>query len=92
LGVNIFRHPKKELKALRREPRNSNPSPLRWRAHKTSISLENEFWDALKLIARTQNMTISILLESIATKSPQSAGVSRMNHLAAARGAIDLSR
>jgi len=40
-------------------------------AHKTSISLENEFWDALKLIARTQNMSISILLESIATKSPQ---------------------
>jgi predicted DNA-binding ribbon-helix-helix protein len=38
---------------------------------KTSISLENEFWDALNLIVRTCNTSISILLGSIATKRPQ---------------------
>jgi predicted DNA-binding ribbon-helix-helix protein len=39
--------------------------------HKTSISLENEFWDALNLIARTRNTSISILLGPIATERPQ---------------------
>jgi predicted DNA-binding ribbon-helix-helix protein len=38
---------------------------------KTSISLENEFWDALNLIARTRNTSISIIVGSIATECPQ---------------------
>jgi predicted DNA-binding ribbon-helix-helix protein len=38
---------------------------------KTSISLENEFWDELNLIVRTSNTSISILLGSIATERPQ---------------------
>jgi predicted DNA-binding ribbon-helix-helix protein len=38
---------------------------------KTSISLENEFWDALNLIARTRNTSISSLLKPIATERPQ---------------------
>ena len=33
---------------------------------KTSISLENEFWDALNEIARARNTTMSRLLELIA--------------------------
>ena len=40
-------------------------------AHKTSISLENEFWDELNLIARTRNTSISIIVGSIATERPQ---------------------
>ena len=38
---------------------------------KTSISLENEFWDELNLIARTRNTSISIIVGSIATERPQ---------------------
>lgn len=38
---------------------------------KTSISLEDEFWDALNLIARTRNSSLSSLLESFATEHPQ---------------------
>ena len=38
---------------------------------KTSISLENEFWDALNLIARTRNTSTSVIVESIATERPQ---------------------
>jgi predicted DNA-binding ribbon-helix-helix protein len=38
---------------------------------KTSVSLEDEFWDALNLIARTRNSSLSSLLESIATEHPQ---------------------
>jgi predicted DNA-binding ribbon-helix-helix protein len=40
-------------------------------SRKTSISLENEFWDALNLIARTRNTSISSLLKPIATERPQ---------------------
>jgi len=38
---------------------------------KTSISLEDEFWDALNLIAKTRNTSLSSLMESIATERPQ---------------------
>ena len=40
-------------------------------ARKTSISLEDEFWDALNLIAKTRNTSLSNLMESIATERPQ---------------------
>ena len=39
--------------------------------HKTSICLEDEFWDALNLIVRTRNTSMSSLLGSIATGHPQ---------------------
>jgi len=38
---------------------------------KTSISLENEFWDALNQIVRTRNTSMSRLLESIAEERAQ---------------------
>ena len=34
--------------------------------HKTSVSLENEFWDGLQEIARHEKMTISVLVKGIA--------------------------
>ena len=34
--------------------------------HKTSISLENEFWDALREIARQKNFSASALIATIA--------------------------
>ena len=34
--------------------------------HKTSISLENEFWDALREIARQKNLSASALIATIA--------------------------
>jgi predicted DNA-binding ribbon-helix-helix protein len=34
--------------------------------HKTSVSLENEFWDGLHEIARHEKMTISVLVKGIA--------------------------
>jgi len=33
--------------------------------HKTSVSLENEFWNAFKEIARERNMTLSDLVASV---------------------------
>jgi predicted DNA-binding ribbon-helix-helix protein len=42
---------------------------------KTSISLENEFWDALNEIARARNTTMSRLLESIAADRARRAQV-----------------
>jgi len=33
--------------------------------HKTSVSLENEFWDALRKIASEENMTLSNLIGHI---------------------------
>ncbi len=44
--------------------------------HKTSISLENEFWDALNEIASARNTTMSRLLESIAAERPHQKHVS----------------
>jgi predicted DNA-binding ribbon-helix-helix protein len=38
---------------------------------KTSISLENEFWDALNMIVRARNTSMSRLLESIAEERAQ---------------------
>ena len=49
------------------------PSPVRKRSvvlsgHKTSISLEELFWQALREIAAEREMTTSALLNSIASK------------------------
>jgi predicted DNA-binding ribbon-helix-helix protein len=33
--------------------------------HKTSVSLEDEFWDGLRAIAERQNMTVSALTKRI---------------------------
>jgi predicted DNA-binding ribbon-helix-helix protein len=33
--------------------------------HKTSVSLENEFWEALGEIARKRNIPIAVLIEQI---------------------------
>ena len=42
---------------------------------KTSISLENEFWDALNEIAKARNTTMSRLLELIAADRTRRAQV-----------------
>jgi predicted DNA-binding ribbon-helix-helix protein len=52
---------------------------------KTSISLEDEFWDALNLIASTRNTSLSSLMESIATERPQKAQQSFANLSSAVR-------
>ena len=40
--------------------------------HKTSVSLEEPFWQALREIAREREMTMSALLNSIASKRGES--------------------
>ncbi len=35
------------------------------RGHRTSISLENEFWDCLRTIADLKNLTIAALITEI---------------------------
>ena len=53
------------------EPKETTiPSPIAKRSivvagHKTSVSLENEFWSALKEIARVQGATISNIVGDI---------------------------
>ncbi len=36
--------------------------------HRTSISLEKEFWDALKIVAKEQNCSIQNLITQIDSK------------------------
>ena len=36
--------------------------------HRTSLSLENEFWDALKMIAKENNCTLENLITNIDSK------------------------
>ena len=53
------------------------PSPVLKRSvvlsgHKTSISLEEPFWQALREIAAEREMTTSALLNSIASKREES--------------------
>jgi predicted DNA-binding ribbon-helix-helix protein len=52
---------------------------------KTSISLENEFWDALNMIVRARNTSMSRLLESIAAERAQGAAQSLTNLSSAVR-------
>lgn len=33
--------------------------------HKTSVSLENEFWEALRVIAESQDVKLSVLVQQI---------------------------
>lgn len=40
--------------------------------HRTSITLEQEFWDELKTIARVQNMSMNQLVSHVDTKMTQS--------------------
>ena len=35
--------------------------------HRTSLSLENEFWDGLREVARHKNLTVSALVATIAS-------------------------
>ena len=39
--------------------------------HRTSISLEPEFWDALKIIAKEQNVSLSKLVLKIDNEKPK---------------------
>ena len=39
--------------------------------HRTSISLEPEFWDALKMIAEEQNVSLSKLVLKIDNEKPK---------------------
>jgi predicted DNA-binding ribbon-helix-helix protein len=52
---------------------------------KTSISLENEFWDALNMIVRARNTSMSRLLESIAAERTQGKAQSLTNLSSAVR-------
>ena len=40
--------------------------------HKTSVSLENEFWTGLKELARTRHMTLSQLVSAIKAEQSDS--------------------
>jgi predicted DNA-binding ribbon-helix-helix protein len=44
--------------------------------HKTSVSLENEFWDSLKDIARVRETTISKLIYAIGKERQGAANLS----------------
>lgn len=44
--------------------------------HRTSISLEEAFWDALKMIARERNMTIGQLVSIIDAQRGATCGLS----------------
>ena len=46
--------------------RNSTKRSVYIDGHKTSVSLENEFWDALREIALQKNLAASALIETIA--------------------------
>ena len=39
--------------------------------HRTSISLEPEFWDALEIIAKEQNVSLSKLILKIDNEKPK---------------------
>ena len=54
----------------RTSPARSSNDPLL--GHQTSISLEEPFWQALREIAREREMTMSALLNSIASKRGES--------------------
>ena len=44
---------------------------LKIASHKTSVSLESEFWNGLKEIARAQQRTVSGLVSAIRTEHQQ---------------------
>jgi len=49
--------------------------------HRTSISLEQEFWDALKEIASEHRLSISQLVEKVDQQRSQTADVNLSSHL-----------
>ena len=44
--------------------------------HKTSVSLENEFWDCLKSIAQARRMSVCKLISKIGRERPEAANLS----------------
>src|SRR5262245_32833959 len=60
------------VSALDRKRRRNSHSPVLKRSislagNKTSVSLENQFWDGLHEIARTENLPLCALIERIDT-------------------------
>ncbi|NYZ15745.1 ribbon-helix-helix domain-containing protein [Azospirillum sp. RWY-5-1] len=56
--------------------------------HPTSVSLEEEFWDALKEVARRRNLSVNALIEAIdATRSGNLSSAIRVHILNAYRAA-----
>jgi predicted DNA-binding ribbon-helix-helix protein len=45
-------------------------------SHKTSVSLENEFWDSLKDIAKARETTLSKLISAIGTERKDGSSLS----------------
>lgn len=58
--------------------------------HPTSVSLEEEFWDALKEVARRRNLSVNALIESIdAERSGNLSSAIRVHILNAYRTGAD---
>lgn len=56
--------------------------------HPTSVSLEEEFWDALKEVARRRSLSVNALIEAIdATRSGNLSSAIRVHILNAYRAA-----
>ena len=60
------------------------PSPIIKRSircgeHKTSVSLENEFWEIFHMIARERGLTLSKLFEEFSQTCPE--GTSLSSHI-----------
>ena len=47
--------------------------------HKTSVSLEEEFWDALKTLAVAEDMSLSALIERIDAGRAEDANVDNLS-------------
>jgi predicted DNA-binding ribbon-helix-helix protein len=47
--------------------------------HKTSVSLEAEFWDALKAIAAREGVSLSVLVEGIDRARSDDAGTGNLS-------------
>ncbi len=47
--------------------------------HKTSVSLEAEFWDALKVIAAREGTSLSVLIETIDRERGNEAGTGNLS-------------
>ena len=45
-------------------------------AHKTSVSLEFEFWEGLKAVAKARQMTVSELVTAIDSERPRDVNLS----------------
>ncbi len=52
---------------------------IRIAGHKTSVSLEEEFWDALKAIAQAQGISLTALVEDIDRSRGDDAGARNLS-------------